>query len=197
MRASKNELPIMLQAGSATIRGADWGELRAALVSVPAGTDFGPLLKGLPGRSVPGAPLGLRAHGPPAHPLRPRRGGAAAGRRLLLHAARAHRRGGGGHRVPRDRAARGAPGLPGQRPPQPGRGLAQRTQWPMSAAATFLAVRDDQGQALEENLDSLSRQKSHARGHDWRRPANRGARCPLATTARTVSATVSSSGRAA
>ena len=49
MRASKNELPILLQAGPASIRGADWGEMRAAVVSVPAGTDFGPLLKGLPG----------------------------------------------------------------------------------------------------------------------------------------------------
>lgn len=48
MRASKNELPIMLEAGAASIRGADWGEMRAALVAVPAGTDFGPLLKGLP-----------------------------------------------------------------------------------------------------------------------------------------------------
>jgi cupin domain len=49
MRATKHELPVMLQAGSASIRGTDWGEMRAALVSVPAGTDFGPLLQGLPG----------------------------------------------------------------------------------------------------------------------------------------------------
>lgn len=48
MRASKNELPVMLEAGPASIRGSDWGEMRIALVSVPAGTDFGPLLKGLP-----------------------------------------------------------------------------------------------------------------------------------------------------
>jgi hypothetical protein len=48
MRASKTELPIMLEAGPAVIRGTDWGELRAVLVSVPAGTDFAPLLKGLP-----------------------------------------------------------------------------------------------------------------------------------------------------
>jgi hypothetical protein len=38
----------MLQAGDASIRGAEWGEMRVALVSVPAGTDFSPLLKGLP-----------------------------------------------------------------------------------------------------------------------------------------------------
>ena len=48
MHATRNELPVMLQAGDASVRGAEWGEMRVALVSVPAGTDFGPLLKGLP-----------------------------------------------------------------------------------------------------------------------------------------------------
>lgn len=48
MRATKNELPLMLEAGASSIRGADWGDLRLSVVSVPAGTDFGPLLKGLP-----------------------------------------------------------------------------------------------------------------------------------------------------
>jgi hypothetical protein len=37
MRASKNELPLMLEAGPASIRGADWGDLRLSVVSVPAG----------------------------------------------------------------------------------------------------------------------------------------------------------------
>src|SRR4051794_3604986 len=58
MRATKNELPIMLEAGAASIRGADWGEMRAALVAVPAGTDFAPLLKGLPGDLCQGAHWG-------------------------------------------------------------------------------------------------------------------------------------------
>ena len=48
MRATKEELPIMLEAGPSSIRGADWGEMRVSLVSVPAGTDFSPLLRGLP-----------------------------------------------------------------------------------------------------------------------------------------------------
>jgi hypothetical protein len=48
MHATKAELPIMLEAGDASVRGAEWGEMRVAVVSVPAGTDFGPLLKGLP-----------------------------------------------------------------------------------------------------------------------------------------------------
>ncbi len=53
MRASKDTLPILLEAGPATVRGVDWGGMRAAVVSVPAGTDFGPLLKGLPGDHCP------------------------------------------------------------------------------------------------------------------------------------------------
>ncbi len=48
MHATKTELPLMLEAGDASVRGAEWGEMRVVLVSVPAGTDFGPLLKGLP-----------------------------------------------------------------------------------------------------------------------------------------------------
>ena len=45
MRASRDELPELL---GAAIRGADWGDLRSAVVSMPAGTDVAPLLKGLP-----------------------------------------------------------------------------------------------------------------------------------------------------
>ncbi len=48
MRASMGELPVLLEAGPASVRGADWGGMRVAVVSVPAGTDFGPLLAGLP-----------------------------------------------------------------------------------------------------------------------------------------------------
>lgn len=53
MRASKNELPILLEAGAATVRGVDWDDMRVAVVSVPAGTDFGPLLKGHPNDVCP------------------------------------------------------------------------------------------------------------------------------------------------
>jgi hypothetical protein len=48
MHATGSKLPLVLSAGEASVRSADWGEMRVALVSVPAGTDFGPLLKGLP-----------------------------------------------------------------------------------------------------------------------------------------------------
>ena len=54
MHASRNELPVMLEAGPNQIRGIDWGGMRVALVSVPAGADFGPLLKGLPNDRCPG-----------------------------------------------------------------------------------------------------------------------------------------------
>ncbi len=48
MHASKNDLPLLLKVGGASVRGADWGDLRVLLLSVPAGTDFTPLFEGLP-----------------------------------------------------------------------------------------------------------------------------------------------------
>ena len=53
MRASRDELPLLFGAEPATVRGADWGGLRAAIVSLPAGTDLGPLLKHLPNDRCP------------------------------------------------------------------------------------------------------------------------------------------------
>lgn len=53
MRASKDTLPVLLEAGEATVQGIDWDDMRIARVSVPAGTDFGPLLKGHPGDRCP------------------------------------------------------------------------------------------------------------------------------------------------
>jgi hypothetical protein len=53
MRASKQDLPLVLEAGAATVRAVDWDGMRAVIVSVPAGTDFGPLLSGFPGDLCP------------------------------------------------------------------------------------------------------------------------------------------------
>ena len=50
MRASRDELPELLGAAS---RGTDWGDLRATVVSMPAGTDARPLFKGLPNDRCP------------------------------------------------------------------------------------------------------------------------------------------------
>jgi hypothetical protein len=53
MRATRDQLPILFGTDHAGIRGADWGDLRSAIVSIPAGTDIAPLLKGLPGNRCP------------------------------------------------------------------------------------------------------------------------------------------------
>lgn len=46
MHATKDELPVVLRAGDASVRATQWGEMKAVVVSLPAGTDVGPLLKG-------------------------------------------------------------------------------------------------------------------------------------------------------
>lgn len=53
MHTNANDLPIVFEAGPARIRATDWGELRALLISLPAGTDATPLLQGLPGDRCP------------------------------------------------------------------------------------------------------------------------------------------------
>ncbi len=53
MRATRDELPVLFGSDPATIRGADWGDLRAMVISLPAGTDLAPLLQGLPGDLCP------------------------------------------------------------------------------------------------------------------------------------------------
>ena len=63
MHATKTELPILLEAGPASIRGVDWDDLRVGVVTVPAGTDFGPLLKGLPDDRCQGAHWGYMLKG--------------------------------------------------------------------------------------------------------------------------------------
>ena len=54
VHSSKLQLPVLVEAGPNQVRGADWGAMRVAVVSVPAGADFGPLLKGLPNDRCPG-----------------------------------------------------------------------------------------------------------------------------------------------
>jgi uncharacterized protein DUF861 len=45
MRAPLEKLPELF---GAAIRGSDWGDLRSIVIALPAGTDLGPLMKGLP-----------------------------------------------------------------------------------------------------------------------------------------------------
>ena len=53
MRATRDQLPILFGTEAGGIRGADRGDLRAAIVSIPAGVDTGPLLNGVPGDRCP------------------------------------------------------------------------------------------------------------------------------------------------
>lgn len=63
MRASKQELPVILEAGEANIGAEDWNGMRVAVVTIPAGTDFGPLLEGLPNDRCPGEHWGYMLEG--------------------------------------------------------------------------------------------------------------------------------------
>jgi hypothetical protein len=53
MRAREHEIPIELQLGDILTRGEDWGGQLVRHLRLPAGTDFTPLLKGLPGDACP------------------------------------------------------------------------------------------------------------------------------------------------
>jgi len=53
MRATKDEVTTVLAAGDASIRGLDWDGMRVVIMKVLAGTDFAPLLKGLPDDRCP------------------------------------------------------------------------------------------------------------------------------------------------
>ena len=49
MHASTSELPIELQAGEIETHGTTWGDLSVRALDLPPGTDFTPLMVGLPG----------------------------------------------------------------------------------------------------------------------------------------------------
>ena len=49
MRASEQEIDIELKAGDVVTRGEDWGGQLVRHITLPAGADFRPLFKGLPG----------------------------------------------------------------------------------------------------------------------------------------------------
>ena len=63
MRASRDQLPILFGADPSAVRGADWGDLRAIVMTLPAGTDLSPLLKGLPDDLCPCAHWGYVLRG--------------------------------------------------------------------------------------------------------------------------------------
>jgi hypothetical protein len=53
VHATRDQIPLLFGTDRAGIRGTDWGELRATVTSIPAGTDITPLLKGLPNNRCP------------------------------------------------------------------------------------------------------------------------------------------------
>ena len=53
MHASRDQLPILFGSDPAAVRGLDWGDMRSIHMSLPAGTDLSPLLRGLPNDLCP------------------------------------------------------------------------------------------------------------------------------------------------
>jgi uncharacterized RmlC-like cupin family protein len=53
MRATREQRPLLFGTEAAGIRGTDWGGVRIALVTIPAGADTAPLLKDLPDERCP------------------------------------------------------------------------------------------------------------------------------------------------
>ena len=49
MRAAISELPLEMQVGAIETRGVEWGDQLVRHLDLPPGTDFTPLLEGLPG----------------------------------------------------------------------------------------------------------------------------------------------------
>lgn len=48
MNATQSTLPVEMKDGGLETSGEDWGDLRVRHITLPAGTDFRPLLAGLP-----------------------------------------------------------------------------------------------------------------------------------------------------
>ena len=63
MRSRIEDLPIEVQAGDLCTRYAEWGEMALRHAVVPAGTDFGPVLEGLPGDRCPSPHWGIVLEG--------------------------------------------------------------------------------------------------------------------------------------
>lgn len=53
MHAKPTEMPIETQSGDIETRGTTWGDLAVRVLDLPPGTDFTPLMKGLPGDRCP------------------------------------------------------------------------------------------------------------------------------------------------
>jgi hypothetical protein len=59
MRDKLEDLPIELDAGELVTRYVEWGDMAIRYAEVPAGTDMGPVLVGLPGDRCPSDHWGI------------------------------------------------------------------------------------------------------------------------------------------
>ena len=59
MNGALDELPLEVQQGELTTRYAEWGDMAVRFARVPAGTDMGPVLNGLPGDRCPSPHWGM------------------------------------------------------------------------------------------------------------------------------------------
>lgn len=63
MKSHPENLPIELKAGELITRYVEWGDMAVRHASVPAGTDMGPVLEGLPGDRCPSDHWGIVLEG--------------------------------------------------------------------------------------------------------------------------------------
>ncbi|HLG00385.1 MAG TPA: hypothetical protein VI916_07930 [Acidimicrobiia bacterium] len=63
MKSEFGKLPIELEAGDLVTRYAEWGDMAVRYATVPAGTDMGPVLVGLPGDRCPSPHWGVVLEG--------------------------------------------------------------------------------------------------------------------------------------
>jgi hypothetical protein len=59
MKSTPEALPIEVEAGALVTRYAEWGDMAVRHATIPAGTDFGPVLAGLPGDRCPSEHWGV------------------------------------------------------------------------------------------------------------------------------------------
>ncbi len=48
MQMKPENLPVLIDRGGSSLRGAEWGEMVVLLYTIPAGTDMKPLMAGMP-----------------------------------------------------------------------------------------------------------------------------------------------------
>jgi hypothetical protein len=63
MNAELDDLPLEVQQGELVTRYTEWGEMGVRYARVPAGTDMGPVLEGLPGDRCPSPHWGVVLEG--------------------------------------------------------------------------------------------------------------------------------------